>query len=134
MQLEFRASDGVDQDELRSLHEWLRRADDLRKSSVRMVPEPVRPGAMGADISHLLVQLGPLEVTVLGAVVTAWLRTRGVDIDAVRSKDRIKVSIRRARKGDTAELGAQLFTLLRESDAHDGAHPAGRGDGKPGDE
>jgi len=134
VELEFRAGDGAHQGELRSLYEWLRRADDLRKSSVHMVSEPVRSGVMGADVSHLLVQLGPLEVTVLGAVVTAWLRTRGVDLDVERSKDGIKVSIRRARKGATAELGEQLFTLLREVDANDGAHPAGSTGGESGDD
>ncbi|MGH3905178.1 MAG: effector-associated constant component EACC1 [Pseudonocardiaceae bacterium] len=134
MELEFRAGDSDLHGELRSLYEWLRRADDLRKSSMRMVHEPVRPGAMGADISHLLVELWPLEVVVLGTVVTAWLRTRGVDIDVERSQEKIKVSIRRARKGDTAEIGEQLFALLRETDAHGGAGPAGPTGGEPRDD
>lgn len=135
MELEFRAGDSDLHGELRSLYEWLRRADDIRKSSMRMVHEPVRPGAMGADISHLVVQLWPLEVVVLGTVVTAWLRTRGVDLDVERSQDGgFKITIRRLRKKDTAEFGEQLLALIRETDANGGASPAGHTGGEPRDD
>jgi len=117
VELEFRADDG-EVSELRSLYEWLRRADDLRKSSVSIVPAPVRTGAMGADISHLLVEVWPVEVVVLGAVVAAWLRTRGVDLEAERSPEGgIKIRIRRAGRKHTRELGEKLTQLLREEAA-----------------
>jgi hypothetical protein len=117
MELVFQDEDESRTDLLGSLHEWLKRADQLVRSPVELVPRPGSPGEMGG-ISDLILHLNVVEIGAAVSAVMAWLRLRGVDIDVQRSADgNIKIRIRRMRHRDAREIERELVDLLhRETD------------------
>jgi hypothetical protein len=112
VELTFCVDDGESRDELRSLYEWLRRSDQLPGSPVNLVARPGVPGEMGGW-SDVVIHLAPSELAAAAAVVGAWLRYRGADVDVEKSPDGgFKIRIHRARKKLADQIGAQLIELL----------------------
>jgi hypothetical protein len=114
VELTFCVDDGESRDEVGSLYEWLRRSDQLPGSPVNLVARPGAPGEMGGW-SDLVIHLAPAEGLAVAAVVGAWLRYRGVDVEVDKSADGgFKVRIHRLRQPSAGQVGEQLIELLKK--------------------
>lgn len=108
---------GAGADELRSLHAWLVREDELR-GRVALVEPPPERGALGSIPEALAVALGPGGVaTALAGVLVTWLRHRTTDLTLrAGRKDGatvVELSVRRMRDMDPAAVQQQVRTLSR---------------------
>lgn len=115
MDLVFQADDEAHTDLQRSLHEWLKRSDQLVRSPVNLVPRPGSPGDMGG-MADLVMHLNVVEVTAAVSAIMAWLRFRGADIDMERTADGgVKIRLRRIRHRDVREIEKQLTELIHRA-------------------
>jgi hypothetical protein len=119
MKLVFQGEDESRTDLHSSLHEWLKRSDQLVRSQVELVAKSGTRGEMGG-VADLVMNLNVVEVTAAVSAIMAWLRFRGADIDAERSADGdIKIRLRRIRHRDVRETERLLTDVIqRELDAH----------------
>lgn len=119
MKLVFQGEDESRTDLRSSLHEWLKRSDQLVRSQVELVARPGTPGEMGG-VADLVMNLNVVEMTAAVSAIMAWLRFRGADVDAERTADGdIKIRLRRIRHRDVRETEKLLTDLIqRGSDAH----------------
>jgi hypothetical protein len=119
MKLVFQGEDGSRADLQSSLHEWLRRSDQLVRSQVDLVARSGTPGEMGG-MADLVMNLNVVEVTAAVSAIMAWLRFRGADIDAERTADGdVKIRLRRIRHRDVRETEKLLTDLIQRGlDAH----------------
>jgi hypothetical protein len=127
MELVFAAEDESRTDLLNSLHEWLKRADQLVRSPVELVARPGTPGEMGG-VTDLVMNVNVVEVTAAVSAIMAWLRFRGADIDAERTAaGDIKIRLRRIRRRDLRDTEKLLTDLIqRELDARQNREDRGQ--------
>jgi Effector Associated Constant Component 1 len=106
-----------DEDDLRSLREWLVMEDELR-GRVDLATPPPREGVLGSVADVLVAALGSGgAVTVLISVLISWIRhrTQDVSFEVVREDgSSIKVDAKRVRGTDTAAL-QELVTAYAQS-------------------
>jgi hypothetical protein len=70
----------ADEEELRSLDEWLR-GEEVLRGRVALVAQPPPSGAMGSPVDALLVAIGEAaESDVLARSLEIWLRLRGPEV------------------------------------------------------
>ncbi|GAA2781767.1 hypothetical protein GCM10010470_14630 [Saccharopolyspora taberi] len=81
MRAHVRVEGGLNQQvEFQSLHEWLRREDELR-GLVSVDRPPIRSGEMGALSDTLVVSVSSAgAITVLARSLSVWLRQRRSDV------------------------------------------------------
>jgi hypothetical protein len=97
MATRLRISVGGAAHELRSLHDWLRRVDELR-GRVEPVRAPVGPGEMGGAGEALVVAVGSGGMgAVLAGALSTWISQRRSDV---------KLTVTR-EDGRTIELDAK---------------------------
>jgi hypothetical protein len=117
MDLTITFEDDLHGDELRQLRAWLVDVAELR-GRVHLVQSSPEPDALGADVSALLVALGPGgAMTALAGAVIAWVRHQSSDVTlkVTRSgKHQVSVSVeaRRVKRLDAEALQAQVTSLV----------------------
>jgi hypothetical protein len=108
-------------DDVWSLRAWLVAEDEFR-GCVQPVEQSPEPGALGPDLTGLLVDLaGPAAA--LAAVLVAWIRSRHGDVDLSvegRNGTTVRVSARRVRGLDVDGLRAEIEQLGHAVEAKPG--------------
>lgn len=126
-------------DDPAELADWLT-TDDALRGRVRRAAEPVPDGALGAELSQLVVSLGSGGVaTAMASVVIAWLRRRAGSVTVRISRaDGSSVTVRaeHVRGLDSVALRTQVDQVAHaawpDGDAPEAAAP-GESDGLAGD-
>jgi Effector Associated Constant Component 1 len=99
--------------QLRSLHDWLRNDPQLRFSRVTKPPPRIEPGHMGGVSDVLMIALGSGGAGVaLVASLTAWLQTRVTNLTVRISTAAGKVEVKATTSQDPAKLLKQISTVL----------------------
>jgi hypothetical protein len=115
MDLRVRVVGGVDETELKSLYDWLRRDEDLPSSRIRWAE--TRPGAeeMGALSDALVVSLGTggAGVALVQSLAT-WLRTRGTDVRLRIHGPYGEIDVDAKRLRDPEAFVARFQSIMRD--------------------
>ncbi|MFD2417236.1 effector-associated constant component EACC1 [Amycolatopsis pigmentata] len=113
-QLWIRAAQGAD--ELRSLHDWLRRDDALR-GQVEPVHADVEPGQMGGVLDALVVAVGSGGMgAVLAGSLSTWISQRRSDVKlTVTIEDGRKIELD-AKRVDPQTVIRDIARLLDEQE------------------